>query len=459
VSESGFTAQQRRIILLMVIAVIVVLAMLAGFIVASLRGLESVTPAATLPFVSPPATPPPAPSLAPSPTLDESIWSQVQAARLFGQIRHQVETLRGLSPHAEAPLSFLDEQEMAALLRQLHVEHDPRSHLLPYTALGLLPDGSISLRAYPATAIYVSEQKQLYVATNSRESNVDAQALLAHAYIHTLQDQHFDLRETNAHAAATDAKLAVQALVEGDATLSTALYSYENVMAVEWEHLTELIVRTEQLDYGEELSHSQAWARLQRFPYWEGRRFAEALFQAGEWEAVNRAYTDLPRSTEQVLHPERYLEGPDTPISVVIPDLGAVLDESWTMLLQDTLGEFVVGLYLDETLPEQDAWRAADGWDGDAFVVWEHEESGRQVRVWRTVWDSTAEATEFEQALTALIPQRYLPAWPIDLHEGQPGYWWEIDAGAIHVRRVARYVIFAQAPDVNTLANVVEALP
>jgi hypothetical protein len=462
VSGSGFTSQQRRIIMLMVIAVIVVLAMLAGFIVASLRNLGSITPVATLAFVSPPGlapTPPPTSSLAPSPTPDESIWSQVQAARLFGQIAHQVETRRGLSPHAEVPLSFLDEGEMTALLRQLYTERDPQVHLLPYVALGLLPDTPVALRASQATAIYVPEQEQLYVATSRQESSADAQALLAHAYIHALQDQHFGLRAVDARAVTTDAKLAVQSLTEGDAMLSTAIYSYQDLAAAEWEHLTDLIVRTEQPDYGEELSRSKAWTRLQRFPYWEGRQFVGALFQAGEWETVNRAYTDLPRSTEQVLHPERYLEELDTPTSVVVPDLGAILDEGWTMALQDTLGEFVVGLYLDETLPEAESWRVSDGWDGDTFVVWEHEESGRRVRVWRTVWDSTAEATEFEEAFTALVPQRYLPAWPVEPPGGQSGRWWETDAGAVHVRRVARYVLFAQAPDLNTLTNIVGVLP
>jgi hypothetical protein len=461
VSGSGFTSQQRRIIMLMVIAVIVVLAMLAGFVVASLRNLGSIAPVATLAFVSPPelaSTPPPT-SPAPSPTPDESIWSQVQAARLFGQIAHQVETQRGLSPHAEVPLSFLDEGEMIALLRRLYTERDPQARLLPYAALGLLPDAPIVLRASQATAIYVPEQAQFYVAASRQESSADAQALLAHAYIHALQDQYFGLQSVDARAVTTDAKLAVQSLIEGDAMLSTAIYSYQDPAAAEWERLTDLIVQAEQPDYGEALGGSKAWTRLQRFPYWEGRRFVSALFRAGEWRVVNRAYTDLPRSTEQVLHPERYLDELDSPTRVVVPDLGPVLDEDWTMALQDTLGEFVVGLYLDEMLPEGESWRAADGWDGDTFVVWEHGESGRQVRVWRTVWDSTAEATEVEQAFTALVPQRYLPAWPVEPPAGQLGHWWEIDAGAVHVRRVARYVLFAQAPDLNTLANVVGILP
>jgi len=442
----------------MVIAVIAVFAMLAGFVITSLQSWELSSPVPTQSFVSVLPTPLPTSSPVPSPAPESGILSQVQAARLFEQIAHQVETLRGLSPHAEVPLSFLGEREMTTLLRRLYVERGPEVQLLPYVALGMLPDVPVSIRAHQVAGVYVPEQEQLYVATGRHESDADDQALLAHAYAHALQDQHFGLGAMGARATTTDATLAIRALVEGDAILLTALYRYEDLTAANWEHLAELILHAEQPGYGEELGSNETWARLQRFPYREGRQFVDALFQANRWEAVNQAYTNPPRSTEQVLHPERYLEEQDGPTSVVVPDVHTVLDEGWTMPLQDTLGEFAVGLYLDALLPAETAWQAADGWDGDTLVVWEHE-GGSQVLVWRTIWDSNAEAVEFERALVALILQRYMPAWPLDPPERLPGLWWESDSGAVCVSRVARYVIFVEAPDVNTLANIVEVLP
>jgi hypothetical protein len=281
---------------------------------------------------------------------------------------------------------------------------------------------------------------------------------LAHAYGRALQDQHFDLEAAEARARTTDAKLAVAALVEGDGMLLAALYRYEDLMTADWAHL-EALVLAELPGYGEELDGSAAWARLQRFPYQEGRTFAATLFETGGWDGVNHAYADLPRSTEQVLHPERYLaEEPDTPRDVFVPDLSGILGEGWTLRVHDTLGEFVAGVYLEQTLTEQMAWRAADGWDGDTFVTWEHEDGGR-VRVWRTIWDSTAEGSEFERALVTLVPQRYLPTRPLEPPGGLPGHWWETDSGVVCVYRVARYVVFVDGPDIDTLAEVVEALP
>jgi len=468
VSAADFTSGQRRIVILLVIAVVFVFAMLAGFVITSLQGWESppptVTPTVSFTATATPAPPTSSPTLLPSPTitptavLEEGIWPQVQAARLFNQIAHQVETLRGLSPRAEVPLSFLDEREMTALLRRLYAGRDWEALLLPYTELGLTPDVAIRIRPQQTAGIYVSEQEQLYVATGPQESGADDQALLAHAYIHALQDQHFDLGAMDARATTTDAAMAVRALVEGDATLATALYRYGDPASADWEYLSALILPAEQPGYGEELDRVAAWARLQRFPYWEGRYFAHTLFQVNGWNTINGAYTNPPRSTEQVLHPERYLGGQSEPARITIPDLGAALGEDWTILVQDTLGEFVIGLYLETVLPTSVAWQAADGWDGDTLVVWERED-GKRLLVWRTIWNSTVEAVEFEHALMALVPERYLPAWPMDPPGGLVGRWWQTDAGAVYVSRVARYVIFAHAPDAGTLAAVVEKLP
>ena len=452
------TPGQRRVVLLLAVALVVVLALLAGFVVTAIRNLEIATPTPPPTLTPLPPTPlPPTPSPAPAATPATGIQFQVQAARLFDQVARQVESLRGLAPRAVVPLSFLDEREMAALVRSLYVESDPQTRFLPYAALGILPSAEISVCTGRVTSLYVPEQGQLYISSIQQDSP-DDQALLAHAYTHALQDQHFNLGTVTVRTTTTDAALAVEALSEGDATLLAALYRYQDAAAADWEHLAELLVGAEQPGCAEALDASAARARLQYFPYQEGRRFVEALYQAGGWEMVNRAYADLPRSTEQVLHPERYLEERDEPETVLVPNLGAVLGSGWTLRRRDTLGEFAAGLYLAGTLPETTAWSAADGWDGDTLVVWERQDESR-VLVWRTLWESTVEAAEFERALTALVPQRYLPVRPIAPPPDLSGRWWETGAGTMAVLRVGRIVVLARAPDTDVLVNVVRALP
>lgn len=453
-----FTPSQRRVLLVLICGVIAVIALFVGFIVTSIRGLEDATPAPIVTLVLPTSTPlPPTPSPAPTVTPVTGIQFQIQAARLFDQVARQVESLRGLTPRAVVPLSFLKEYEMAALIRSLYTESDPQARLLPYVALDILPDGKVFTCTGNMTSLYVPEQEQLYISA-IRPDNPDDQALLAHVYVHALQDQHFDLGAAAIRATTTDAALAVEALTEGDATLLMAFYRYQDPATADWDHLVALLVGAEQPGCGEELDANGAWMRLQRWPYQEGRQFVEAIFQAGGWQAVNRAYADLPRSTEQVLHPERYLGRRDNPESVFVPDLSPVLGNGWTLRLRDTLGEFVTGLYLVGTLPETNAWSAAAGWDGDTLVVWEHQGIGR-VLVWRSAWESTIEASEFERALATLVPQRYLPAWPVEPPASLTGRWWETGTGVLAVSRVGRTVVLVRAPDVDTLARVALVLP
>jgi hypothetical protein len=451
----------------MVVAVIAVFAALSGFIVTSLQrqspapGATSLPPTSVLPTIAytvPPATSLPSPI--PPTELADGIQSRVQAARLLDQIGRQVETVRGLAPRAEVPLNFLSEREMTSFLQRLYRESDPEARLQSYVALGLLPDASVSIQVNQTVGAYVTGEEQLYVVTDPSSVDADARVLLlARAYERALQDQYFDLEAVSARARTSDVQLAVAALTEGDGMVLTALYLSQDLKLADWSYLEGLAMQSDLPDYGEELDGVEAWMRLQRFPYQEGRTFVAELFMAGGWEAVNRAYADLPRSTEQVLHPERYLaEEPDAPSDVFVPDLSTALGDEWMPSVRDTLGEFITGLYLEQTLTAQMAWRAADGWDGDTFVTWEHED-GASLRVWRTIWDSSAEAVEFEQALATLVSQRYLPTRPIEPPGGLSGRWWEADSEVVCVYRVARYVTFVSGPDLDALTDVVEALP
>jgi len=451
----------------MVLIVVVVFALLAGFFITSLQSLEPAPiPTALTLSVAPSPTPPPSPLPATStPIPEEGIWLHVRAARLFDQIAHQVETRRALSPRTEVPLSFLDEQEMKETLQRFYTEDDPETTLLPFTILGMLPDTPAQIQAQTPAGIYVAEQQQLYVSTNHSEDDRNAQVLLAHAYVHALQDQHFDLEGMQARAATTDQRLAAQALIEGDATLATALYSREGDLSLDdWERLTDLIVEAEQPRQSHALASCEAWNRLQRFPYQEGRAFASAIFEHGGWDAVNRCYTNLPHSTQQILHPSRYLglgssDGqPDQPSVVIVPDIGPSLGEKWELMLEDTLGELTVGLFLSQVTAEERAWQIAKAWDGDTFVAWERTD-GRRIVIWRIIWKTNTVASDYERELTSRIIQRHAPVRPISSPLGLPGQWWETDAGTVHVHRTARHVLLVRAPDTNTAVNVVRELP
>jgi hypothetical protein len=141
------------------------------------------------------------------------------------------------------------------------------------------------------------------------------------------------------------------------------------------------------------------------FPYDQGATFVTALYEEGGWELVNEAYTNVPQSTEQILHPEKYLGG-EAPIEVTVNDPIPALGENWEILEVNTFGEYIVQLFLDsgEVRPS-DATDAAKGWGGDQYVVAGTDDE--TALVWSTEWDTEADAQEFFHILSTHETKRY----------------------------------------------------
>jgi len=125
-------------------------------------------------------------------------------------------------------------------------------------------------------------------------------------------------------------------------------------------------------------------------PYFSGRDFAQAVQKKGGWDALKQAWSRPPESTEQVLHPEKF-EARESPRPVDVsytPSGGRVLNEG-------VLGEILIRTFLGDGASEE----AAAGWGGDRFRVFDL--SGKTLLVWRSVWDSPADASEFLAAAQA----------------------------------------------------------
>lgn len=135
-------------------------------------------------------------------------------------------------------------------------------------------------------------------------------------------------------------------------------------------------------------------ARLE-FPYASGLNFVSELYRAGGFALVNRSFEHAPASTEQVLHPERYLAG-DDPVHVAVPDV----PQGYRAVAQGTVGELLTRLALSACVETPDAIRAAEGWGGDAFQI--IEKAGLAGLLWATTWDTEEDARQFERAVRDL---------------------------------------------------------
>jgi len=376
---------------------------------------------------------------------------------MVAQVRERLVATRGLDFKRPVPTRALDPDEVSAavgdeLARTLSPEDRARAERV-YTRLGLLPPGTAlgptmhRLFATQLAAFYDPRTGSLAVATSAANlggtemrmvSAVTGRDLLgelivAHELTHALQDQHWGLPKDPEPGVATntDRLLARRALLEGDATWAsvatvTGGRSDDDTRA-------RIIPQLDKLR-GQLAASVPDVPPLLRdtlsFQYTDGTKFVDRLLARGGWAEVDRAQADPPTSSEQVLHPERYLAARrDVPTPVEVTGTKMLEREGFTLTLSDTLGEAVIRIYASAVLPPAEAARVADGWDGDRLLAFARGDD--LVVVWMTVWDTGADAVEFADAVPLMAPgalvQRrgtrvlvLLGAWPAAL----PAHVW-----------------------------------
>jgi hypothetical protein len=279
--------------------------------------------------------------------------------------------------------------------------------------------------------------------------------VVAHEYVHALQDQHFGLEELGSESLDADQRRAFDALVEGDAVLGMVLYADEHIAIFD---LLQSVSTAGGLE-STALEASPAFIRqMELFPYEQGLEFVLALYESGGWAAVDEAYDQPPQSTEQVLHPERYREE-DVPQEVSLPDLAAELGGGWQEVEGDVLGELGLRLAFAHHMGPAAATLAAEGWAGDRYVLLQQGSEGPFVLVMRTYWDDQDESDEFWTLCQVYMDHR--AGYSEDVKElvGEVrSRWWVSGEGSTFARQEDRYVTIILGPDEETVNQVLAAL-
>lgn len=272
---------------------------------------------------------------------------------------------------------------------------------------GVLPEGTdlatlaASFTAASAGATYSPLDKQVLLLADGTPSD----SLLTHELVHALQDQHFDLLSLLlARPYNFDRTEAVFAVIEGDAI--NVQRRIENGDAWTRRSLEE-ITRQEDERFGEYRREVGQWfppllTETFIFRYRDGARFVETVRRSRGEAGVNELFQHPPQSSEQILHPEKYMSNS----SDVVPrdisiDEAAFAASGWQVAASTPLGETGVRGLLMKSVSSKDAMRAAAGWGGDRAYLFERQ-GGTPLFVWKSVWDKREDAAEFFKAYKAL---------------------------------------------------------
>jgi len=321
--------------------------------------------------------------------------------------------LRGLSFKHKVDYQVVDRSDVHDLIDARLNEELPPEKLekvsIAYAKLGLieagvnLRDTVLALYSEQIAAFYDQKKKKLYSIRGLPFSEEFQKVLMVHELTHVLQDQNFDLSTLPLDCKNNDdLALAALSLVEGDATLMFAQYMSEGARLGLKDLFSSLTVGQKEL-----IQAPRVIRKNLMFPYTEGIRFVTGLFHEGGWAPVNRAYKDLPQSTEQILHPEKYSGKRDDPVPISLPDFSSVAGKKWELLEDNVLGELNTRILFTEFLGSIRAIRPSRGWGGDRFHVYRADEGGEILLIWATAWDTQKDREEFVSYYRKLLKKKY----------------------------------------------------
>ena len=321
--------------------------------------------------------------------------------------------------------------------------------------LGLIPDSLdyrgtlVQLLTEQVAGYYDPKTRSLYVADWVPVQ--EQLPVMAHELAHALQDQHFDLdRLLEGVKGNEDATQAHVAVVEGeglglmlDYVLKPLGQSFLDIPDIVRMQKDQMEDARQTYDVFRKVPAFFQEALL--FPYVQGARFLQHHVRRHGWPGVDRIYADLPRSTEQILHPEKYESPRDDPTHVDPPPLPPGFGGRWERIYRNVLGEFMLRLVLDEFLEEYPARDAASGWDGDSVQLYQGADG--ELALWiRSVWDTEQDAVEFFDAYRNLIRLKYSQAKPLET-PGEPPErrLWKTETDTLFLERDGRRVDLLEA--------------
>src|SRR5262245_33502823 len=320
-------------------------------------------------------------------------------ARLVDSLRPAVEQSVGL-PSKTTPRSRMMSKEAVRtyILERLDREF-PQSRRdgmqAAYRLFGLLPDTLnlekllLDLYSEQVAGYYDPETSTLYGVEGGDRAQLHL--ILAHELVHALQHQYLPLDSLMSTKGDGDRTAATQAVLEGHATLASIALLAPGVDVIHtqefWDAYKEQ-VRTSQSSMPIFAKAPLILRESLIFPYVSGAEFMRWWAQTKHPPLPSR--NDLPASTEQVLHPDRYPS--DQPVSVRFQDSTA------KVLFEDTFGELETQILLASFRGAGVAGLdQAIGWGGDRYRVYETPKG--PALEWLTAGDGEPQRDRFKAAV------------------------------------------------------------
>jgi hypothetical protein len=217
--------------------------------------------------------------------------------------------------------------------------------------------------------------------------------------VQALQEQRFQWRATVNAAALQDRRLALEAVGIGDALLTA-------VSRVGASGKPDLSPATLGLALQVARQLDRLASALPKFlreqitlPYRDGSQFVYWAFAARGWPGVNGLYGNLPTTTAQILHPQKYFIHRQPPLRFFPPALLRRFKNQ--PLLEQSLGEALIRTVLEREHGAKDAADTVAAWNGDQLFSFQTEK--QPTIFWYSSWDNDTSARQFLRSYKTVL--------------------------------------------------------
>jgi hypothetical protein len=309
----------------------------------------------------------------------------------------------------DVPVRYLDRAQMSQYVERLFDSDYPDDlagkesdffYLMGFT------DGKIILKPLRKKIIlenvggmYNEKTKELLAVEEFRSLDMLNAPALVHELRHAIQDQHFHLAKLlGEYSDYDDRRLAALAAIEGDATLVMIRELGVDPDAIGEAFSIDNVLAFSALAGASALAAAPPIVKYQLLmPYLDGVKFSVEILKKKKWQGLNQVLNRPPQSSEQILHPEKYLRQ-EKPVAVHIryrPAPGQLFDSG-------VIGEYYLNVLLAGGAEISDA---ASGWGGDSFAIYRNGEYA--MLLWEAQWDTPGDCSRFSAAFRNFLEKKF----------------------------------------------------
>ena len=364
-------------------------------------------------------------------------------------LKKMVVEIGQLSFKQDVPVRYLDRPQLKKYIEQLFESDYPDElakkesefiYLMGFSA------EKISLKSLRRTIIleniggmYNEKTKELLAVEEFRSLDMINAPAVVHELRHAIQDQHFRLAGIlGDYSDYDDRKLAALAAIEGDATLVMIRQLGFDPDMIGEAFSADSVLAFSALTGASSLVAAPAIVKYQLLmPYLEGMKFSRDILNKKKWRGLNLVLNQPPLSSEQILHPEKYLsrEMP-MPVRIGYRPLPGQLVHS------GVIGEYFLNVLLANGAEITDA---ASGWGGDAYAIYRNADF--TILLWEAQWDTPGDCSRFLTAFRSFLEKKFTLSFRAGQNKGQLFMAGNSQAGYFFLHQKNARLFYARSND------------